>query len=438
MNPTKANLRHALLLMSITLVAAMLWPHALLAQSDEARELYERAQELLREERYSRAARAFEDVFDEYEGDDLAGEAMYWYAFALYRMGDRGDLRDARGALEIALEKYEEAVDRSETMKLLERIEGKLARLGDAGAARRVHERTEDDADEELRMSALNALIHMDSERALPIIQKILENPDKYSGEMRAQAIFLLAQHGGDEVEDLMMDVAKNDQDDEVREQAIFWLSQVGSDRALDLLFELFQSDIDNEDIQERLIFAIAQHGDERSAKLLRDIAGDRGRDSEIRENAIFWLGQQDDDNFPFLRDLFLDAEDSEVKEKIIFAVSQQNGREQAEFLTQVLRDENEDTEIRKNALFWLGQSGRLDLTDLEGMYATLEDREMREQAIFVIAQQGGSQAVDLLMEIVRSEEDPDLKSNAVFWIGQIDDDRAVELLEEIIDGGGR
>jgi HEAT repeat protein len=168
----------------------------------------------------------------------------------------------------------------------------------------------------------------------------------------------------------------------------------------------------------------------------LRDIAGDRDRDPEIRENAIFWLGQQDDDNFTFLRDLYEDADNRDMKEKIIFSISQQDGKEQADFLLLIMRDEDEDTELRKNALFWLGQTGHLNLSDLKGMYATLDDREMREQAIFVISQHGGSEAVDLLMEIVRQEKDPELKSNVIFWLGQIDDDRAADLLEEIIEGG--
>jgi HEAT repeat protein len=419
-------------------VDGLLWPHSVLAQSDEAREKFETAQELLQRERFARAAQGFQEVFEGYSSDKLAGEAMYWYAFALYRLGNRDELTNARDALKRALADYADALDRGDAEDLLERVEGKLARRGDAEAGRRIVDRAQDDdADEDLRMAALNALIHIDSDRALPIIKKVVENPDRYSSEMRSQAIFLLAQHGGGEVEDLMIDLAKNDKDDEVREQAIFWLSQVDSERALDLLLELLQSNLDKE-LEEKIIFGIAQHGDERSAKVLRDIAGDRDRDPETREQAIFWLGQLDDDNFVFLRDLYADAERRDMKEKIIFSISQQGGSEQAAFLLEVLRDENEDTEIRKNALFWLGQTGRLDLDDLKGMYSTLDDREMREQAIFVISQQGGKKAADLLLQIVKEEKDPELKSNAIFWLGQIDDDRAMEMLEEIIDGGGR
>jgi HEAT repeat protein len=419
-------------------VDALLWPHSVLAQSGEAREKFEAAQELLQRERYERAARGFHEVFENYSSDKLAGESMYWYAFALYRLGDRDELDNARDALKRALADYTDTLDRGDAEDLLERVEGKLARRGDADAGRRIVDRAQDDdADEDLRMAALNALIHMDSDRALPIIKKVIENPDRYSSEMRSQAIFLLAQHGGNEVEDLMIDLAKNDRDSEVREQAIFWLSQVGGDRSLDLLLELLHGD-HSEELDEKIIFGIAQHGGQRSAKALRDIAGDRDRDPEMREQAIFWLGQQGNDNFVFLRDLYADAERSDMKEKIIFSISQQGGNEQAEFLLEVLRDENEDTEIRKNALFWLGQTGRLDLDDLKGMYSTLDDREMREQAIFVISQQGGKKAADLLLEIVKEEKDPELKSNAIFWLGQIDDDRAMEMLEEIIDGGGR
>jgi hypothetical protein len=46
-------------------------------------------------------------------------------------------------------------------------------------------------------------------------------------------------------------------------------------------------------------------------------------------------------------------------------------------------------------------------------------------------------EAVDALIEIVRTEEDAKLPARAVFWIGESDDPRVAELLLEILRGGG-
>ena len=46
-------------------------------------------------------------------------------------------------------------------------------------------------------------------------------------------------------------------------------------------------------------------------------------------------------------------------------------------------------------------------------------------------------EAVDALIEIVRTEEDPELRERAGFWLGESDDPRVAEILLEIIRGGG-
>ena len=43
-------------------------------------------------------------------------------------------------------------------------------------------------------------------------------------------------------------------------------------------------------------------------------------------------------------------------------------------------------------------------------------------------------QALKMLIEISRSEEDPEIRRDAVFWIGQFDTDEAAEYLLEVIN----
>jgi hypothetical protein len=60
----------------------------------------------------------------------------------------------------------------------------------------------------------------------------------------------------------------------------------------------------------------------------------------------------------------------------------------------------------------------------------------MKEQVIFVLSQSAQeSEAVDQLMMIVDDEDDADLKKNAIFWLGQSDDPRVAEFLLRIIRG---
>ena len=80
---------------------------------------------------------------------------------------------------------------------------------------------------------------------------------------------------------------------------------------------------------------------------------------SETRKQAVFWLGQAAGDAVTKdLSDLVDDTSlDVEVKKSAVFALSQLPRDDGVPALIAVVRN-NHSGEVRKNALFWLGQSG--------------------------------------------------------------------------------
>jgi HEAT repeat protein len=60
-------------------------------------------------------------------------------------------------------------------------------------------------------------------------------------------------------------------------------------------------------------------------------------------------------------------------------------------------------------------------------------DCEVRKQAVFALAQRASNQGVPRLIHIVRSKPDPELRKAALFWLGQSEDPRALDLFEEIL-----
>jgi hypothetical protein len=60
-------------------------------------------------------------------------------------------------------------------------------------------------------------------------------------------------------------------------------------------------------------------------------------------------------------------------------------------------------------------------------------DREVRKQAIFALSQRPTDEAVPALMRIARTNDDPELRKTALFWLGQSEDPRAIALFEEIL-----
>jgi hypothetical protein len=60
-------------------------------------------------------------------------------------------------------------------------------------------------------------------------------------------------------------------------------------------------------------------------------------------------------------------------------------------------------------------------------------DREVRKDAVFALSQRNPADGVPHLIHIVKANPDPELRKTALFWLGQSDDPRAVDLFEEIL-----
>lgn len=60
-------------------------------------------------------------------------------------------------------------------------------------------------------------------------------------------------------------------------------------------------------------------------------------------------------------------------------------------------------------------------------------DREIRKQAIFALSQRSHNEGVPTLIRIARANSDPELRKTALFWLGQTEDPRALALFEEIL-----
>jgi HEAT repeat protein len=405
---------------------------------DPADSLYRAARERLNRNDYERAAEMFRQVRQRYPRSSYAPQAFYYQAFALYRIGEEDELRAALDALRELERAYPDAtVAREDARSLQTRIEAALAQLGDAEAAGELHEQATGEGCDEIRMAALNGLLQMRSQQALPILQKVLANrsADACSVEMREKAVFLLAQHArGDSVVDVMLDVVRNDPSSEVREKAVFWLSQVPGERTVEALEQILMSSQDRQ-LQEKALFALSQHRSERAARILRDYAMQEGAPLELREKAIFWIGQSGAEaNVGFLKDLYRSTREPELKEKIIFSIAQMRGEENAGWLLDLAIDPNESVEVRKKAIFWAGQMG-MPVEEMGALYERMPDRELKEQIIFALSQSNKEEAVDWLMDIARNEREPELRKKAIFWLSQSRDPRVAEFLLQIIEG---
>lgn len=60
-------------------------------------------------------------------------------------------------------------------------------------------------------------------------------------------------------------------------------------------------------------------------------------------------------------------------------------------------------------------------------------DREVRESAVFALSQRPKDEGVPALIRIAKQNPDPEIRRKAIFWLGQSDDPRALDLFEELL-----
>jgi HEAT repeat protein len=405
-NDSRSALRELQSLNGLAEVSAL---RSLGAQQETAEQIYRDARRELNSRNYERAATMFERIRMRYRNSAYAADAYYWEAFARHRTDETDQLETALGLLEMQRQRHPNASTMEDARSLAVRIEGRLAERGDARAAQGIMQRAQPqeggcpEEEDDTRLMALNALMNMDAERAVPILQRVLERRDACSVKLRRRAVWLISQQHTADATSLLLDVARNDPDREVQEQAVFWLSQVHSDEAVNALDSILMES-DDQKIQEKAIFSLSQHDSPRAAAILRRYVERTDAPEKLRENAIFWLGQSDrGENQEFLRELYGRVTSEGLKDKIIFGLSQHGSEEAAAFLLEIALNRAESIKLRKSALFWAGQTEEIPAERLDELYDSIDGREMREQVIFVLSQRHEREAVDALMNIQRA-----------------------------------
>jgi len=100
--------------------------------------------------------------------------------------------------------------------------------------------------------------------------------------------------------------------------------------------------------------------------------------------------------------------------------------------LSRLVRDDNASLETRKQALFWLGQSD-FSTADLVRMREALTPFALREHYTFVLAQRHEDAAIDGLIDVARHDPDSEIRKRAMFWLGQTKEPRAIKFLQGIL-----
>ena len=403
----------------------------------EAEQIRQEAREAINQKHYEEAAHMLAEVYELQKQYEDAGNDLYWQAYARYTMRRTEELKIAAELLRLQQERYREAETLQEGEALLARLNAELAERGDVDAAREIHEMSEDEMRrEEARVAALESLMRMNPDKAMPILEDIVTGKKEASPEFRRHAVFILCRDDSEGSEDALIEMMQTTEDPELLSELIMCLSMKESDRALDAIVDLFEKS-DDPQVDEAAMFAIGRHGGDRAFAMLAGIARDPEADTEMRARALFSLGHtgRDDEVADIAVDIIRNETDREMLEMSLMTLSRLEGDVPDQVFMDLINNPAADEGLRTQALYFAARRDQLDLAFLKEIYAKAESRDMKLQICHVITRMDDEEAsLDALIEIIRTEDDLEIKQEAVFWISRYDSERAAEFLLEVIN----
>ena len=134
---------------------------------------------------------------------------------------------------------------------------------------------------------------------------------------------------------------------------AIAMHADSAAQQALEDLLAASQPD----ELRRRAVVGLAQRNNPQALNVLVGIAHN-DKSPHVRGQALFWLAQRAGQKVAeaAINDAIANDPETEVKKKAVFALTQMPSGEGVPLLIQVART-NRNPEVRKQAMFWLGQS---------------------------------------------------------------------------------
>jgi HEAT repeat protein len=207
-----------------------------------------------------------------------------------------------------------------------------------------------------------------------------------------------------DKAESLLEEIATSSPDMTLREKAIFALNEQGSSRGAAVLRRLAESAETPESVREQAIFWLGQRRSSENAEFLRSLFDKLGK------------SERNDD----------------MKKKVLFSLSQMRGFGNDRWLLNIALDTAHSEDLRGHALWTAGQAG-IPGSELVSLYDKLTDAEVKEKLIWVLSESRDRAATDKLVDIARKDSDREMRKKAIFWLGQKNDPRIQQILMDIL-----
>jgi HEAT repeat protein len=271
--------------------------------------------------------------------------------------------------------------------------------------------------DEELRLMALNSLARADDQRAIPMLEKIVNGTG--SPRLKERALYVLAQNGSPDARAIIIKIARGGNPD-LQARAVQHLGAFGGADSRQALLDIFKTST-NVSVKRNILRSFMRNGD-------RDVLLDVARTEplpELRAEAVQQLGQLGAQEQ--LSQLYATEKTSEVRKRIIQAMFQ---RHNPDTLVQLLKTET-DPDLRRTIVQNLGQMGSPQGSSaLQALYASEKDDAVKRAIIDAFHNQRNAK---VLIEFARKETDNAMKRRIMERLSSMKSPEATDYFMELL-----
>ena len=370
---------------------------------DRESEMYQQAYDAMAESRWDRALSGFSRVAA-LKGSRVEA-ALYWQAYSQSQLGQRSEALTTIAELT-------KGYPSSNYVKQARALEQKV-RL-DAGQPAR----PQDQADEDLKLIAIQSLQQAAPEQAIPMLEKLLQGNS--SPRVKERALFVLAQSDSPRAREVLKNFAKGSATPELQAKAIQYLGVHGNSESRAVLGEVYATSNDVE-VKRRILRALMVAGEKQP--LLKAAQGEQN--PELRAEAVRQLGVMG--AHEELWQLYQKETAIDVKKQVIRAMFVGGN---ADRMIDLAKSEK-SPELRREAVRNLGLMGSKKTGDaLVQIYGTDRDLEIRKTVINSLFLQDNATA---LVGLARKEEDINLKKEIVQKLALMQSKEATAYMLELI-----
>jgi hypothetical protein len=373
--------------------------------SDSERSFYERGQSALSQKQYEQAITRFDQAIA-LKGTRTDG-AMYWKAFAQYKLGRSSDAN-------ATLSELQKQFKDSKYSKDAKALEAEVKR----SAGQPVRPENEDD--EDLKLLAIQSLQNSDPERAIPLLEGVLNSAG--SLRLKDRALFVLATSSQAQAHAILVSIAKGGNPD-LQLKAIRYLASSGRSgknaTSNQELMEIYNS-AQNDDVKRAVLQAFGSSGDRAAIVSLMGSTNVM----DLRREGINQLSNANAG--PELWAMYQKEPDKQLRMVMLSALANMGAYDK---IIEVAKTEKDD-DVRRRAIRSLGNM-RADRsgTALSEIYGSLSNVDDKKAVISGLANQNNA---DAMIAIYKKESNFEIKKQIVSSLGNMPKNEAAKafLLE--------